>query len=123
MSLFPEEISPQLQKTYTEGTKKEITVNAYERNLAARNECIKVIGYKCIICGFDFVESDGKKFLGKIHAHQIKPLYLIDKAYELNPITDLAPVCPNCHMILHVKENGVYTLEEVRGFIKQQKKY
>lgn len=42
---------------------------------------------------------------------------LIFLTEALNTTENLAPVCPNCHMILHAKEDGAYTVEEVPKFI------
>lgn len=108
-------------KIYIDGGKKQVTVNSYERNLAARKECIKANGCKCMICGFDFGEFYGDEFYGKIHIHHINPLYLYKEANELNPKTDLVPVCPNCHMVIHSKKNGVYSITEVKEFISKNK--
>jgi len=55
----------------------------------------------CVICGFDFGTVYGDDFRGFIHVHHLKPLSEIKKEYEVNPITDLRPVCPNCHAIIH----------------------
>ena len=49
--VYPDEIESQ---TLSEGAKKQVIVNAYERNPKARQECIKHYGTKCFICGFDF---------------------------------------------------------------------
>ena len=38
---------------------------------------------------------------GFIHVHHLKPLAQIGEQYELDPINDLRPVCPNCHAMLH----------------------
>lgn len=116
--LIPEEIPSEEAGKYTEGSKKEIIVNAYERNPKARQECIEIHGTSCIICGFDFGEVYGDKFAGKIHVHHIKPLHEVDEEYEVDPETDMVPVCPNCHMVLHSKQEG-YTVEEVKGFLNQ----
>lgn len=115
--LYPDDIHEQEDKAFFEGAKKQVTVNAYERNPAARRECIKEHGCKCAICGFDFGAFYGEHFYGKIHVHHINPLHLVQKEYELNPKTDLVPVCPNCHMVLHAKESGVYSIEEVKAMI------
>jgi predicted HNH restriction endonuclease len=32
-------------------------------------------------------------------------------------VKDLIPVCPNCHMILHSKPGGFYTVEEVKNML------
>lgn len=113
---LPEEVDDDSKQLY-EGIRKQIFVNAYERNSKAKAECIKIYGPKCAICGFDFGKVYGRKFEGKIHVHHIKPLNEIDKEYAVNPEKDLIPVCPNCHFILHSKVGGTYTAEEVRKFI------
>lgn len=46
---LPEEISD--FQVFQEGAKKQITVNIYERNLVARQECIKYYGLNCLVCG------------------------------------------------------------------------
>lgn len=115
---IPEEIPAESTSKFTEGVKKEITVNAYERNPKARQECIRIHGSKCIVCGFDFGEVYGEEFMGKIHVHHKKPLADIDDEYEVDPQEDLVPVCPNCHMIIHSKSDGVYTISEVKKFLE-----
>lgn len=115
-SIFPEEISGE---NYSEGAVKTILVNKYERNTTAKNECIKFYGTQCKVCGFKFSEKYGLKFENKIHVHHIKPISEIGEEYQIDPIKDLIPVCPNCHMILHSKgKNEVYTIEEVKEMIK-----
>ncbi|WMJ77797.1 MULTISPECIES: HNH endonuclease [unclassified Sedimentibacter] len=114
---IPEEVIESESGKYVEGCKKQIVVNAYERNSKAREECIKIHGIKCKICGLDFGEFYGQAFEGKIHVHHIKPLNEIDDEYEVDPEKDLIPVCPNCHMILHSKVGGTYTVKEVKQFI------
>lgn len=116
-AIFPEELNAVQAETYTEGVKKQIIVNAYERNPVARQKCLQIHGSKCVICNFDFGEFYGTEFTGKIHVHHIKPIHLIDDEYEVDPEHDLVPVCPNCHMILHSKQNGVFSVEEVRQMI------
>ena len=52
----------------------------------------------------------GKNF---IHVHHLTPISTIGKEYELNVDTDLVPVCPNCHYMLHRKDPP-YTIEELK---------
>lgn len=89
------------KNTYIEGAVKQVLVNKYERDLKARDECIK--HYKCVcnICGFDFHQHYGTYGEGFIEVHHIKPLHQIKASYVVNPIKDLIPVCSNCHSILH----------------------
>lgn len=117
-SLITEELSPNKTETFFEGAKRQITINAYERNPLARKKCIEIHGSKCMICDFNFGAFYGEEFKGKIHVHHTKPLHLIDETYEVNPECDLVPVCPNCHMILHSKSNDTYTIEEVKQMIE-----
>lgn len=104
-----------------EGAKRQIIVNAYERSSEARKKCIAHYGSKCIICGFDAGEIYGEAFIGKIHVHHIKPLSEIKDEYIVNPINDLIPVCPNCHMILHSKDKP-YTPNEIKIILNSKEK-
>jgi len=104
-----------------EGAIKNISTNKYERNKEARKKCIEFHGTKCKICGFDFGKVYGEEFEGKIEVHHKKPLNEIKEEYVVDPINDLIPVCPNCHMIIHSKEEGVYTPEEVASMLNISK--
>jgi hypothetical protein len=114
-----DEISSNQSAGLMEGAKRQIVVNAYERNPKARQLCIAHYGCKCFVCGFDFSIFYGPEFKGKIHVHHLKPLSEINESYEVDPISDLRPVCPNCHLALHSKGAGeVYGMEELRGKIR-----
>lgn len=95
----PDEITN--PEKYSEGAKKKITVNAYERDTKARNKCIEIKGLNCAVCKINFEETYGNIGIGYIHIHHIKPLSEINDTYSVNPETDLIPVCPNCHSMLH----------------------
>jgi len=112
--IYPDEIE---KEVLSEGAKKQVIVNAYERNPKARHECIKYYGTKCFICCFDFEEKYGEIGRGFIHVHHIKPLSEINEEYEVNPIEDLRPVCPNCHAMIH-KRQPAYSIEEIKEIIK-----
>ena len=111
--VYPDEIENQV---LSEGAKKQITVNAYERNPKARQECIKHYGVKCIICGFDFEEKYKEIGKGFIHVHHVKPLSEVNEKYEVNPIKDLIPVCPNCHAMIH-KKKPAYSIEDIQSLL------
>lgn len=115
--LFPNELEPGIK--YVEGARKQVRVNAYERDPEARKACIKVYGFDCSVCGFNFESRYGA--LGKdfVHVHHLKPLALTNGEYELDPVSDLRPVCPNCHAMLHRREN-VLSIEELRTILKAE---
>ena len=114
--LSPEEgASPE---TYLEGAAIRVSVNAYERNTKARQKCIEHYGCICAACGFDFEASYGEIGRGFIHVHHVKPLSEIGAQYQVNPIQDLRPVCPNCHAMLHMQSPAM-SIEELKELIKE----
>lgn len=112
---FPEEImSPE---KVIEGAKKTITVNTYERDSSARRKCISYWGTSCCICSFNFEDVYGELGKNYIHVHHVKPLSELSGEYELDPINDLRPVCPNCHSMLH-RGKPALSIEHVKNLIK-----
>lgn len=84
-----------------EGEIFQVEITKFERNVAARRACIDHHGCVCKICGFDFEANFGARGVGFIHVHHLVPLSEIREKYQVNPIKDLIPVCPNCHAMLH----------------------
>lgn len=114
--VFPDEIEE--TEIYIEGAKKKVSVNTYERNPEARKRCLEVFGTQCRVCGFDFGIKYGKLGEGFIHVHHLIPFSEINEEYKLNPIEHLAPVCPNCHAMLHRKKPAL-TIEELQNILTQ----
>jgi 5-methylcytosine-specific restriction protein A len=54
------------------------------------------------MCGLNFGAVYGSLAEGFIHVHHVKPLSEISAEYEVDPIADLRPVCPNCHAVIHL---------------------
>ena len=86
---------------YVEGAARSILVNAYERNRRAREKCIRHYGRICTVCAFDFGARYGEPAAGFIQVHHVLPIAGVRTEYRLNAITDLRPVCPNCHAVIH----------------------
>lgn len=99
---LPEEINN--PENYPEGAKTSITINAVERNPKARAVCIAHYGHICVACRFDFAATYGEFGREYIHVHHINPLKDVTDEYNVDPIKDLAPVCPNCHAMIHRRE-------------------
>jgi len=106
---------------YWEGAVRRIAVDAYERDPRARKACLKHHGLICCVCGFDFAKAYGDLGKGFIHVHHLKQLSDIGSEYEVDPIIDLVPVCPNCHAMLH-KRNPPLSPEDLRITIKKANK-
>jgi 5-methylcytosine-specific restriction protein A len=104
-------------KTLTEGTPIQIQLTRYERNPYARKACINHYGWNCIICKFNFQDSYGTVGKDFIHVHHLTQISEIGELYNIDPIKDLRPICPNCHAIIH-KRKQAFTIDEVKQFLK-----
>ena len=100
-----------------EGAAYQVSVNAYERNIEARRQCIEQHGTNCCVCGFNFGEFYGSTADGYIHVHHLRPLSEVKGEYVVDPIEDLRPVCPNCHAVIHLG-GGCRSVEVVRQSLK-----
>lgn len=114
---LPEEVDP--KEVFREGASKTVTVNQYERSAVARSKCLAHYGYKCTVCSFDFEEAYGEIGKNYIHVHHIIPISEIGKEYELNPVTDLVPVCPNCHAMIHITHPAL-SIKQLRQAIESR---
>lgn len=103
-------------EVYIEGAKQTVVVNRYERDRGARVQCLKAHGTKCCVCTFDFGAVFGSEAEGYIHVHHLTPLSEIGEAYQIDPVRDLRPVCPNCHAMIHLG-GRTRTIEEVRKLL------
>lgn len=104
--------------TFVEGSATQVIQTRYERNAYARKECLKHYGYSCSVCDFNFERFYGNLGYKFIHVHHLRQIATIKQEYEVNPIHDLRPVCPNCHSMLH-KQNPPLTIEELKDLIKK----
>ena len=87
---------------YSEGAEHKVSSKRLERSRALRSKAIKIHGTNCKVCNFSFKDKYGVLGNGFIHIHHIERL--ADTGERLvNPLTDLIPVCPNCHAMLHKK--------------------
>ena len=118
---YPDEANLENQ-LFPEGAKQTVQVNRFERSSEARTRCIEFHGTRCKICEMGFAETYGFFAKDFIHVHHITPLPEISDRYEVNPETDLIPVCPNCHAMLHRKENGMpMTVERLKQLYEVSK--
>lgn len=111
---YPDESG--IDEKFIEGGRKLVFVNMYERNPAARMKCIQHHGESCGVCGFHFKSFYGNLGEGYIHVHHLKPISSIGEQYEVDPIEDLRPVCPNCHAMLH-KSGSPISIDELQSLI------
>ncbi|HEU5406516.1 MAG TPA: HNH endonuclease [Nitrospira sp.] len=99
---------------YPEGAVMQVVTNRYERDTRNRALSIATHGAKCAVCGLEFESVYGDIGAGYIHVHHLVPLSMLGQDYKVNPTTDLIPVCPNCHAMLH-RERPPLTIEALQA--------
>jgi 5-methylcytosine-specific restriction enzyme A len=99
-----------------EGARETTVVNAYERNPRARRLCIEHYGKRCSACSMSFEERYGSAMRDFIHVHHLRPLADIGAEYEVDPVADLRPLCPNCHAVVHSRRPPL-TIAEVQALL------
>jgi hypothetical protein len=112
---YPDEVA-----RYVEGATKKVFVNIYERRPEARIACIKHHGSNCSVCNFDFEVTYGEIGRGFIHVHHLHPIASMGSEYEIDPINDLRPVCPNCHAMLH-RSDPPFSIDELLSLVRRPK--
>lgn len=117
--LFGDEFSLEEESGLPEGAKKQVTVNKFERNKKAREECINYWKHSCSVCKMEFEDTYGEIGKGFIHVHHKIPLSEIGKSYNVDPINDLIPVCPNCHAMIHKRKPNPYTIHDIQERLKK----
>ena len=94
------------------------SVNRYEQDPDARRLCVAHHGAGCTVCGFDFEATYGELGRGFIQVHHIVPGSQLTSKYVLDPVTDLVPLCPNCHAMAHRRTPDPYSPAELRRLIR-----
>ena len=117
-AIFPDEVDEDL--AYLEGAIHRVSVNAYERNPAARAACLAHYGTACFICAFEFATTYDGVGQGMIHVHHLQRLSEIGREHEVDPIADMRPVCPNCHAVIHLYRQP-FTIEEVKAMVARSR--
>ena len=111
LSLLP--LEEEISEGLPEGALRRVEVNRYERSRINRAICISVHGTRCKVCGLDLEELYGEIGRGFIHVHHIVPVSQMKPDYKIDPISELIPVCPNCHSMLH-RQNPPLSVAELR---------
>jgi len=82
------------------------------------NQAIEIHGTTCFACDFNFEEKYGDAGKGFIHIHHKNPLFDGEERI-VDPEIDLAPLCANCHAIVHRKRNETLSIEELKRILIQ----
>jgi 5-methylcytosine-specific restriction protein A len=115
---YPGELDEDENAQFAEGAVIRVTVNRFERDPYARKAALQFHGSQCKVCEIAMADVYGEIAEGFIHMHHLVPLSAIREEYKLNPETDLIPVCPNCHAMLH-KRHPPFTPDELREIMRK----
>lgn len=102
---------------FPEGAKIRTEVNRYERSKDNREAAIAFHGIACLACNVRMADIYGKIADRFIHIHHTKSLSQTGK-YTPDIETDLIPLCPNCHSVVHLTDPPM-TLEELKRIIEE----
>lgn len=114
--------------TINEGTQSIVQTNVYKRSSKLRNKAIEFYTIdnkiKCKVCCFDFEDFYGDFGKGFIEIHHQKPVFQFDgddteQTIE-QALTNVIPVCPNCHRMIHRRRENPLTFEEVKSHIRSE---
>ncbi len=100
-----------------EGSSTQRFVTVYERDPLLRKQAIAIHGDTCAACGFSFKEAYGDYAAGFIHIHHTKPISEFEGAVKVNPMTDLVPLCANCHAVVHRRKDVTLSLEQLKQLL------
>ena len=103
--LDPSEDEPAKDETGSEkeGGRRPNRGTRIERSRTLRDKCLKHHGHACKVCDLRFEDRYGEIGRDFIHVHHLRPLAETGER-KTNPHTDLVPVCPNCHAMLHKRD-------------------
>lgn len=117
ISGFESEADEEIFEGETEGFRHYMLSSRIERSGRNRLEAIRLHGYKCQVCGFDFEETYGLIGRNYIEVHHVNPLAEQDGEHIVNPETDLVCLCANCHRMIHRNRNSVLSVSKLKNLI------
>ncbi|THF74428.1 restriction endonuclease [Cohnella fermenti] len=101
-----------------EGAVRHYYGKRYERDSQNRKLALQIHGLSCVVCGFNFEKVYGKRGKDFIEVHHTKPLFSFEgQESDINPETDLVPVCANCHRMIHRRKDDVLSIEELKEIV------
>lgn len=102
---------------YRDGKIRCLLSTRYERNRSLRDLCLQEYGYKCAGCNLVLSARYGPIAERLIHVHHLEPLAETGERI-VDPKTDLRPLCPNCHAVVHLRTPPL-TIEELKALIEE----
>jgi len=89
----------------------------YERSKILRTRCLAHFGYQCQGCKILMADRYGRIAEILFHIHHIERLADTGERI-IDPTSDLVPLCPNCHAVVHLKTPPI-TLAELQTMLQR----
>ena len=119
-----------------EGAIKDMHIAKHERSPELRRACIEHYmamhngRIACEVCDMAFKDVYGEIGGDYIEVHHLSPISQIEGVHEVDPKTDLVPLCANCHAMIHrlmaaekkvsgIEIEGVAALNKLKNIIKE----
>lgn len=90
---------------------------AWERDPLVRAFCIRYHGTRCQVCQIDLAQRYGPIGASATEVHLLHPQMFKDASVAPDPVEDLIPVCPSCHVMLHIGRSEPMPLEDLRRWM------
>ena len=107
-----------------EGDAMEAVSTCYERSRLARQLCIEAYGntYRCEVCEAKLADKYGSRankedYIEVHHIVEHAERSRQEGAHAVNYRTEMIPLCPNCHRMIHFLKDHTITPEELREII------
>lgn len=112
----------------SEGARRRVSAKVYKRSRRLRDASIEHYSedgsIKCEACGFDFAEQYGEVGEGFIEMHHKKPLFQYGEQatseFIKEAIKNLAPLCSNCHRMVHRDRTSPLTVSKLQSVVQSQ---
>jgi hypothetical protein len=100
-----------------EGTKTEVLGIISKRSRRLRHLAFEAANGVCGVCGRDFSKVLGGRGVRVLQVHHRDQLSARDVP-AVTKVSDLAVVCANCHLLLHLDPGKALTVEELQEMLR-----
>ncbi|MFC3298986.1 hypothetical protein FJV46_12135 [Arthrobacter agilis] len=94
-----------------------VPANSAEHDPDLRSLALAHRGSLCHACDVDLEQAYGDAGRDLMEVHHITPLEYLDSYYEVDPLTDLVPLCPTCHAVAHSGRPVPLRVEDIRRML------
>jgi len=101
-----------------EGTRMEIRALSSQRNRSLRDKAFRMSNGVCSVCGRDYstlLDGRGVRVLQVHHLNQLAS----SVEPTITKLSQLAVVCANCHLLIHLDHKNAMTIEELRELLRK----